>query len=295
MLKLLRERFFSWRTNANRTTWVRSCDAFALLGCVPLLQLATIHALLRVRAGTAETCRSNRLDAMCLRRVSPLFEGSHGASKYVTIAAFPTAEQAVEFLKTECSCKFIVGLLGCLPDGYSIQGYPVVADSDLAQVPLLADSSFAVGNTSSNAFSAHQRSFPVSSRPFKEGNACFAVGKERHGLSLELARHCDTFVHVPHVNIAGESNNVPPALLDLPSCISITLHHFTNWAGYDERTFHGYKFEVELPRGRLDGKLSTEIRQRRAEEKLQKYVEAEAIKNRALGLFHIDEDDESSY
>ena len=52
-------------------------------------------------------------------------DGSHGASKHVRIIAFPLAEQAAAFLREECQCQSLIGLLGCLPDGYAEKGYPV--------------------------------------------------------------------------------------------------------------------------------------------------------------------------
>jgi len=37
-------------------------------------------------------------------------------------------------------------------------------------------------------------------------------------------------------------------LLDTPACLSILLHEYTGWAGYNERGFQGHKFDVIRPR-----------------------------------------------
>jgi hypothetical protein len=191
-------------------------------------------------------------------------EGSHGASKNVEIVAYPTVEQAVAFLRgSECSCQSIIGLLGSMPDGYETDGYTVYGDEDetgLAQVLNVA--------ASKTLKELSIRSFPVFTHPFSSGNACIVLSKKhRSGLPLSLARHCDAFVHVPHVAIPhgdGES----PTLLDTPSCLSITLHHLTTWAGYDERTFQGHKFEVTRPaRDAVDADGTSRLAKERAEVK----------------------------
>eukprot|EP00957_Ditylum_brightwellii_P016318 1227043-Ditylum_brightwellii.AAC.1 len=39
-------------------------------------------------------------------------DGSHGAAKHVSIVAFPTFDQAVQYLRKKCDCTSFVGLLG---------------------------------------------------------------------------------------------------------------------------------------------------------------------------------------
>lgn len=220
--------------------------------------------------------------------------GSHGASKHVQIVAFPTAKQAVLFLKEEYQCQSFVGLLGCVPtdnkhgclggstraDGCRVSivsstGNAEVSqddarstgdDSDLVTVAVSergeaitydgrSDPPSVV--TTNSAAAKLPRSFPVFESRFGvddsnnsksvAGNICFVVGgRKANGLPLSLARHCDVFVHVPHAAIqpSKPSTTSPPLLLDLQSCLSIVLHHFSQWAKYDEHTFAGHKFEV---------------------------------------------------
>lgn len=212
-------------------------------------------------------------------------EGSHGASKNVEIVAYPTVEQAVAFLRgPECSCRSLIGLLGSMPDGYETGGYAVYEDEDetgLAQVLNIA--------ASKKLKECPTRSFPIFTRHFTAGNACIVLSKKhRSGLPLSLARHCDAFVHVPHVAIPhkdGES----PTLLDTPSCLSITLHHLTTWAGYDERTFQGHKFEVTRPAVDADG--LRRLAKERAEVKrgLQQAADETVDEGGVASLFGVDD------
>jgi len=218
----------------------------------------------------------------------------------VQIVAFPTAEQCIDFLKNKCGVRLIVGMLGCVEDGYDNYGYPVVVQREgqngsndlLARATTeTAMNDVDVGDDNDNSFNSLlrcRRSYPVSSRPFAAavanppGNICFALsGKERgrRGLSLALAQQCDVFVHVPHVAIPEDrALPMPAPLLDIPSCISIALYHFTNWAGYDERTFQGHKFKVDkscCQHSTRGGEGADELRIRRAEDKLRRRQEGE--------------------
>ena len=137
-----------------------------------------------------------------------------------------------------------------------------------------------------------KKSFPVNLRPFsKDQNACFAVGKDRQGLALSLAQYCDAFVHVPHHNYDTNSDNTP-ILLDHPSCISITLHEFTEHAGYNERKFQGHKFQVTPRQQRLmDAQDVTNRKSERKREKQQREQDAVAtVEDGVLGnMFGSDE------
>jgi hypothetical protein len=145
------------------------------------------------------------------------------------MVAFPVGEQAIDYLRNDCQCQSIVGLLGPLPDGYDERGYSVVLDE--ASGTMRCND-----NTSSTAI----RSFPVDALEFAKGNICFVISKSRPGLPVRLAKFCDTFVHVPHSAVYSDSDT----LLDTASCLSILLHTYTSWANYDERTFQGFKFQV---------------------------------------------------
>ncbi len=51
---------------------------------------------------------------------------------------------------------------------------------------------------------------------------------------------CDTFVYIPQHGQGTASLNVTVAT-------SIVLHHFAIWAGYQESSRHGFKFDVVAP------------------------------------------------
>ena len=186
-------------------------------------------------------------------------EGSHGASKHVQIIAFPTAEQAIAFLQTDCRCVSIIGLLGLLPGGYDSDSYQVEESGELAQVVISLE------GRADRGLRAHlpHRSFPIDNLPVSLGNTCVALSKERQGLPMRLAHHCTIFSHVPHTLVKNGDNSVP--LLETPSTLSITLHHLTARLGYDERTFQGHKFQVaqRVKHGENDCKKQAE----RAEER----------------------------
>ena len=74
---------------------------------------------------------------------------------------------------------------------------------------------------------------------------------------------CDTFVYIQQYGAGTASLNVSVAA-------SIVLHHFALWAGYQERSRHGEKFDVgerpvrRAPRGMplptIDLPLGTSMR-----------------------------------
>lgn len=138
-----------------------------------------------------------------------------------------------------CQCQSIVGLLGPLPDGYDATGYPVLEKEPSGLTTVVADGDC---DLSSEVSTGARRSIPLAAFAFSKGNICFAVSKLRQGLPHSLARFCDAFVHVPHVKLHTDR-----PLLDAPACLSILLHEYTIWAGYDERTFQGHKFAVVRP------------------------------------------------
>lgn len=232
----------------------------------------------------------------CFGRLNSSFVlGSHGASKHVQIVAYPTVEQAVAFLRQKCGCSSIVGLLGCLPtDGHATDsGVPV---SVVQKVGTNSDGNFLVRATTGGVSTGNceakkhcvdnhrlacHRSLPVSACPFKMGNICFAISKERQGLSLVLAQKCDTFVHVPHAAAETTSMDLDAkgkstaTLLDVQCCVSITLHHFTNWASYDEKRFQGHKFKVDHQVHVPGSRNSEQRREQRAKEKATRVAEDE--------------------
>lgn len=207
-------------------------------------------------------------------------EGSHGASKHVDVVAFPVWEQAVAYLQSNmedggCHCQTLMGLLCVGAAGaYSSSGYPTThnAEHDTVQVVLTSG-----GGTSSQQectrcntlSSALPLSYPVHTKPFSKcGNYCIVLSKSNKGLPVELAKHCHFFLHVPHLEIPPVEDQPADLPLDVPSCLSITLHYWTQWAGYHERMFQGHKFQVaHVQRGRLSTFQSrTEDRQKQKHE-----------------------------
>lgn len=69
------------------------------------------------------------------------------------------------------------------------------------------------------------------------GSVAFMLGNEGQGLSNRQIRLCDSFVYIPQYGTGTASLNVAVAA-------SITLHHFSIWAGFPESKRQGQKFEV---------------------------------------------------
>lgn len=135
-------------------------------------------------------------------------------------------------------------------------------------------------------------SYPVHGYPFQYGNLCVALGKKSHGLPWALARHCDSFIHIPHEEVfIAPGSTASPYLLDIQSCLSIALHQFTRVVGYDERTFEGHKFEVARGVAALDSRGEDK---RDAREEQRRLTEAEAdatIGEASLGSMFADATD----
>ena len=199
-------------------------------------------------------------------------QGSHGAAKHVSMIAFPTVEQAVAYLRGQEECKSLVGLMGGVPDAYDHIGYSVLEQ----------DETFYVAPGVYNETTTIYRSYPIHSRPFVEGNCCFVIGKLSRGLPSSLAKHCDFFIHVPHVNVIEEDTR----LLDVPSCLSISLHHFTSWAQYDKRDFQGHKYKKGLALQRnSDEREAARLARAVARQQLQEASEAAIEGDAIAGMF----------
>ena len=172
--------------------------------------------------------------------------GAHGAAKHVDQISFPVLDLAVEYLRaptTEggCGCS-IVGLLNGGVEAFSKTGSDTIlmqdGDVDLVSVSGKRDPD--------GCLKGLPKSYPVHIHPFPKGsNVCLVINKNHKGLLLHLSRVCDSFIHVPILK---------PGTVDVPSCLSISLHHLTQWAGYRERVFEGHKFQVDIrvQRGRLE-------------------------------------------
>lgn len=71
------------------------------------------------------------------------------------------------------------------------------------------------------------------------------LGNEGQGFNDRQMRVCDSFVYISQYGVGTASLNVAVAA-------SIVLHHYAVWAGYEERSRHGYKYDVaERPEKRL--------------------------------------------
>jgi hypothetical protein len=196
-------------------------------------------------------------------------------------------QQAVQYLHSrECCCHSFIGILGGVPGGYDCNGCrihrenEILADDETSDcvhhdtlVRAYPDAIHCVSGTPWIVDGVHQRSWSVSSyyrlsasaeesSNIVKMNVCFVLGKSRSGLPLHLATTCQSFVHVPHVDIDlwDASKETPhhhlPAhmekprstyLIDREACLSIVLHHYTTWAKYPERIYHDHKYQVERP------------------------------------------------
>lgn len=76
----------------------------------------------------------------------------------------------------------------------------------------------------------------VHTHPF-HGNTAFMLGNEGTGLSEHQLKLCDSFVYISQHGQGTASLNVTVAA-------SIVLHHFAVWAGYQECSRHGAKYDV---------------------------------------------------
>ena len=85
------------------------------------------------------------------------------------------------------------------------------------------------------------KTMPVHSRQFS-GDVCFLMSKDKRGMPVSQANMCHSFIHVPH----GNYEPCDDSLLDHATTLSIVLHHYTAWCGYEERSFsQSQKFDKE--------------------------------------------------
>jgi len=218
--------------------------------------------------------------------------GSHGASKHVEILAFATAAQAVNSLGCgDRSNVLLIGILGGVPVGEGFEFYkqqfPVFNDAESDHANLMLHEN----TTNPKLVLKGRMSYPISSWPFDDSKInCFALCKSRRGLTPSLAEHCDTFMHIPHGDMGKGFQD--SALLDVPSCLSIALHHFSEWAGHSERNFDGHKFELDRShRSAIDCGVA---RRQERQEKKQRLLEESKIDDRPSVSSFFDIDGESA-
>ena len=66
-------------------------------------------------------------------------QGSHGASKHIELIAFPTHEQAMQFIRDSLGCNCLIGLLGGRGNAYNDNGYSVTEVNDFNKPNLAMD------------------------------------------------------------------------------------------------------------------------------------------------------------
>ncbi|GAX19919.1 hypothetical protein FisN_1Lh612 [Fistulifera solaris] len=181
-------------------------------------------------------------------------EGSHGASKNVDVIAFPTSQQAAEYITTELCCSEIIGLLGSVENGYNTLHLGIDEKSNNLRAQKHA--------TTEDLNLLTSESCPVHELKANP-NCCLAVHR-KFGLPLDLAQHCSQFVHIP----------VLSGILDSPACMSIVLHEFTEQFEYTEQGFRGQKFAVVRPNVET---MKAKRSQERLNKKLLRHKECDEI------------------
>jgi len=117
------------------------------------------------------------------------------------------------------------------------------------------------------------RSFPIDKRPFTpDRDTCFILSRYKNEFPASQARICNCFVHVPHLSL--EETTSKSNLMDTATIISIVLHHYTAFAGYEERTFaENQKFVKEIKTNNLRRRLCRVYNQ---DKQLKQNVETES-------------------
>ena len=101
------------------------------------------------------------------------------------------------------------------------------------------------------------RSFPIDKRLFTaDRDTCFILSRYKNEFPASQARICNGFVHVPHLSLDVKETISKSNLMDTATILSITLHHYTAFAGYEERTFaENQKFVKEIKGNSLRRRL----------------------------------------
>ena len=205
-------------------------------------------------------------------------QGSFGSHLYLDIVVFPTWDSVYEYLRngggeknenteavdsTDDSIQStynqsktttshqndnnpvtILGILGAYggrDDIFSSVGMQVYEDDD-TYASIVPPSS----HKKKQDTCIQHRSFPIDKRPFTpDRDTCFMLSRYKNEFPASQARICNGFVHVPHLSL-GETIS-KSNLMDTATILSITLHHYTAFAEYEERTFaENQKFVKEM-------------------------------------------------
>jgi len=200
-------------------------------------------------------------------------EGSHGANKHVEIVAFPTFPRAVDYLKS-CGVGSIIGILGdaSFRKGDNDDSREVIDDPDFN---IVKAGSEIYSSSTTQCEKKYPCSQPIHSRPFKKDeNVCFSISRKSIGIPMEQGKYCDYFVHVstaaPFSSHDGaDGDQVIYGLLDAQTSLSICLHHYAAFAGYEERDFVGQKFQVAARTAGKDDEQSRIVKEERLQRKME--------------------------
>ncbi len=255
--------------------------------------------------------------------------GSHGASKHVRLEAFPTHEQAAQALKAPIDDSNGGGfeLLGLLPSPLGLNEdddvgvfdrnqkvirekffyEPAEKELEIARIPIESGNKSENAGTEKNkkADSWNHTSFPVHNRKKIPRRTCLVVDKLKRGLPWVLAKHCSSFIHIPHAN-----SNPSGSMLTLEASVSIVFHEAMNaglvghttqgcvsadtGASFTTSNYEGQKYHVEkVHKG--GNPSDTETRQRKRKEREEKLKElqdeAEDIEQHQSTLFGVNSND----
>lgn len=240
-------------------------------------------------------------------------EGSHGSARHVSIRAFPTFEQAENYLRgKDCGVVDIVGVLGgtwnhhssspvcvynnvCNVSEYKRTSADVNGRSVVRKLVAIDDGADSptfrrVCNSSDDNSHRYPPSIPAHRRKFR-GNTAFFVSKNWRGLPAEHAAICDSFLHVPHLAATTEESS-QAMFVDIQSSISIILHHFTAWAQYDERESEGQKFDVAVyQKGQISEREKAEKAAKRAKIREASSNVLEELASASGDIFGVGNDD----
>lgn len=251
--------------------------------------------------------------------------GSHGSAQHINVIAFPTFEQAVQYVK--CHVSAIVGVLGDvgLFEYDELQEVSEDVKRNIVKVKMNNHKT-----PDQKLIKSYPPSFPIHKRPFSttqreteetdmNDNICFSISKEWSGLPIDQAQYCDFFLHIPRMimtciekneeeDIAVDKqekeedivvdkqekkeekkNSLPEeqeyddyGLLDPQTSLSITLHHYTAWAKYKERTISGQKFELDYNAKGLFQKQQQQQQEQQREKRIKSKLIAEKAADTAM-------------
>uniref|UniRef100_A0A6V0AU61 tRNA/rRNA methyltransferase SpoU type domain-containing protein n=1 Tax=Pseudo-nitzschia australis TaxID=44445 RepID=A0A6V0AU61_9STRA len=273
--------------------------------------------------------------------------GSHGASKHVQLRAFPTHERAVEALKAVHDEDGgdggfeLVGLLSPFPD-QSYNRDTVDTNTDIddhdsdkrvvretflyppteTEMDVVRIAATATPATSLSPSPPPPSSFPAHRTNKYPKRICLVIDKLKRGLPWSLAKHCTSFVHIPHANF--QACGTGGSMLTLEASVSIVFHELlscgtgNNWLGYTEDEDHeetttnttnnnnnnnnehsstsdykGQKYHVETVHkgGNPDDEQARHRKRKEREEKLEELqMEAEEQQHQQSSLFGADND-----